>query len=1044
MKRVVSALILACSVLTAKVSLAQSWTPVQNVPNIGAYNPTLLTDGSVIVQDAAWSDWWKLTPDSSGNYATGTWTQLATVPNFGPLYYASAVLPDGRFFTMGGEYNMGNGPLWQNSGYIYDPVLDAWTPIAAPSGWSQIGDMASITLPNGMLMLLDPLSNQSALFDPLTNTLTGGYGKGKSDGNDEEGVTLLPDGTVLLVETNANQTEIFNPSTQMWTFAGNTPASLVGGGEEIGPQVLRPDGTVICFGGGGHNCIYNFNTKTWSQAPDFPVVAAGQLDCKDAPACLLPNGNVLVMTSQDFNNGVQFFEWDGSNLNPVPNTPNSPNIPAFAGNMLMLPNGQVMVTDQSSGIMLYNPVGSPNPSWAPTITSVSSSLSQGASYLISGIQFNGLSGCSAYGDDEQNFTNYPIIRITNTATGDVTYCREYNPSTMGICTGTQIVSTHFEVPSSLELGPSTIQVVTNGIASAPVSITVVPAVTSFTINPGSVQSGNVAFALLGLAQPAPAGGSPIPIFSNNSAVIVPTIVTVPAGSKSLKFPISTTAVSANTTATISANGNASPLTATLTVIPPTLAGLAIAPGTLVGGATAIGTINLNGLGVPGGSTITLSSTSGVTVPATVTIPAGATTATFAVTTSGVSSSVVSTVTATLNGSTESATITVNSATFNSFSLSSPTVVGSNPVSGTLSLSGAAPPSGIVIALSTNSKVITLPASITIPAGSSSATFSIQTASVSTTQTAAISATSSVGFQSANLTVTPPSLSAVSLSQSSAIGGSSTVVTGTITFTGEVQSQSASVSLTSSNPALVSVNSTVKLSKGQESATFNVNHHLVKSVTSVTITAKYGGIAVSTTLTLTPFTVTVLTITPSSLAGGNAATGIVTLNANVGTGSGALSVKLGASSGSVTLPATVSIAPGKSSGTFTVKTDAVSAPTTATVTATYLESSQQTSLSITPATLISVSASPSTVKGSSSTSVVGTVTLSGLAPAGGAVVNLASSQASAASVPTTVKIPAGSKSVTFKINHFKVTSSTPVKLTATLASTAQTTTLTVTP
>lgn len=1042
MKRLLPCVVLATTLLASTLSFGQSWTPVQNCPNIGAYNPTLLTDGSVIVQDAAWYDWWKLTPDSSGNYATGTWTQLANVPTYGPLYYASAVLPDGRFFTMGGEYNLNNGPLWQNLGYIYDPVLNTWTQIAAPNGWNQIGDMASIMLPNGKLMLLDPLSAEGALFDPVTNTLTGGYGKGKNDGNDEEGVTLLPDGTILLVETNANQTEIFNPATEMWTFAGNTPASLVGGGEEIGPQVLRPDGTVICFGGGGHNCIYNFNTKTWSQAPDFPVVAAGQLDCKDAPACLLPNGNVLVMTSADWNNGVQFFEWDGTNLNAVPNTPNSPFIPAYNGNMLMLPNGQVMVTDQSSGIMLYNPVGSPKAAWAPMITNISSALMQGSSYVISGTQFNGLSGCSAYGDDEQNFTNYPMIRITHNATGDITYCREFNPSTMGICTGTQIVSTNFAVPSNLETGPSTIQVVTNGIASVPVQVTVIPTVASLTVNPGSTQGGNEVFGKVVLANAAPAGGAVVPLSSSNPAAIPPNSITIPAEGTSATFTVKTIGVSVNTTATISVVGAANAASANLSILAPALASVAVAPNSLVGGASATGTVSLNGLAVTGGTTISLSSSTGATVPSSVSVPAGATTATFAITTTGVASSETVTITATLNGASQVATLTVNPATFSTLSLSPPTVVGSNTVTGTVGLSGQAPPAGLTISLTTNSKAITLPATVTIPAGSSSATFSIPTLSVSAAQTATISANSSIGFQSATLTITPPSLGSVSLSQSSVIGGSTTAVTGTIMFTGAVQASSASVSLTSSNPSLVSVNSSVKILKGESSATFIVNHHLAKTATTVTITAKSGGITTSTTLTINPFAVTGVTISPSSVSGGNTASGTVTMNANLGAGT--LSVNLTSSLTGVSVPATASIGAGKSAGTFSVKTSPVTTSASSTVTATYLGSSKQATISVTPAVLISLAVSPTAVKGNSSTSVVGTLTLSGPAPANGLVVALSSFLPAVASVPATIKIPAGSKSVTFKVSHFKVTTSTAVKLLAKLASTVQSTTLTVTP
>jgi len=36
----------------------------------------------------------------------GTWLQLASLPpGYSPLYFASAVLPDGRLIVEGGEFN---------------------------------------------------------------------------------------------------------------------------------------------------------------------------------------------------------------------------------------------------------------------------------------------------------------------------------------------------------------------------------------------------------------------------------------------------------------------------------------------------------------------------------------------------------------------------------------------------------------------------------------------------------------------------------------------------------------------------------------------------------------------------------------------------------------------------------------------------------------------------------------------------------------------------------------------------------------------------
>ena len=487
--RAISSIAALC---VAAAMQAQTWQQLSGTPNIGAFNPSLMTDGTVIVQDGDNDVWYKLTPDKKGSYANGSWSQLPTTPGYGPLYYASSVLPDGRLFTMGGEYNMGSGTIWQNKGYMYDPATNKWSFLPAPSGWANIGDMGSIILPNGKLLLCHPLSSQCALFDPLSGTMTVPYGSGKFDGNDEEGLTMLPNGTILTVNTTPNHSEIFNPTTALWSNGGTTPASLVGAGEEIGPQILRYDGTVICFGGGSHNCVYDSKTSKWTQAPDFPTIGGVALCCADAPACLLTNGNVLVQAGPpNFGSGSVFMEWDGKALNQVQGTPDATSEPSFVGNMLMLPTGQVMVTNLSPNIMLYNSVGKPDPSWAPAITTAPITVTSGGTYTISGTQFNGLSGSSGYGDDQQNYTNYPLIRITNVKTGDVFYCKEFNPSTMQICTGSKIVSTNFTVPKNIEQGASIIEVVTNGIASKPVAISVGPPVkaSSVSVYTGSLVRG---------------------------------------------------------------------------------------------------------------------------------------------------------------------------------------------------------------------------------------------------------------------------------------------------------------------------------------------------------------------------------------------------------------------------------------------------------------------------------------------------------------------------------------------------------------------------
>jgi hypothetical protein len=475
--KVLLAVAVSCVVLLAGVGIvsAQTWTPLTNQPKISASNPLLLADGRVLVLDSGGQDWWALTPDINGSYLNGTWSELASLPSgYAPTYFASAVLPDTRVFVLGGEYNFGNG-VWTTLGAIYTPKTNKWKKLTAPSGWGSVGDAQSVILADGTLMVANCCTTQEALLDAKTLTWTA-TGTGKADINDEEGWTLLPSGEVLTVDANADNTnsEIYNPATGSWSSAGSTIVQLEDpGSHELGPAVLRPDGTVIATGATGHNAVYNSTTATWATAPDFPKVKGQQLDIADGPAALLPSGNVLVMTSPGvYNLGSYFFEWNGSTFTAVPGVPNAPNDSSFYGNMLVLPTGEILFTDFSSDVELYSSTGSPEPSWAPAITKVAKTLTHGKASTVKGTQLNGLSQGAAYGDDVQAATNYPLVRITNNATGHVFFCLTEKPSSMGVATGSLIVTAHFTVPATIELGASELVVVTNGIPSNPESVTI--------------------------------------------------------------------------------------------------------------------------------------------------------------------------------------------------------------------------------------------------------------------------------------------------------------------------------------------------------------------------------------------------------------------------------------------------------------------------------------------------------------------------------------------------------------------------------------------
>ena len=91
---------------------------------------------------------------------------------------------------------------------------------------------------------------------------------------------------------------------------------------------------------------------------------------------------------------------------------------------------------------------------------------------ITGTQMSGMSHGAAYGDDCQTDTNYPLVRITNLKTKHVFYCRTHDHSSVAVQSKLSSY-TFFDVPTTVELGPSVLEVVASGIPSLPTSITVV-------------------------------------------------------------------------------------------------------------------------------------------------------------------------------------------------------------------------------------------------------------------------------------------------------------------------------------------------------------------------------------------------------------------------------------------------------------------------------------------------------------------------------------------------------------------------------------------
>src|ERR1035437_6319429 len=445
-----------------------------------------------------------------------------------------------------------------------------------------------------------------------------------------------------------------------------------------------------------------------------------------------------------------------------------------------------------------------------------------------------------------------------------------------------------------------------------------------------------------------------------------------------------------------------------------LASVTLSPTSVVGGHPSTGTVTLTGPAPTGGAAVTLTSsnTAVATVPASVTVLAGGPSANFNVTTTTVTSTPAGTITG-VYGASQNATLTVTpTPVLYTVTLSPATVVGGNSSTGTVTLNGAAPTGGAIVTLSSsNTAVATVPANVTVAAGTTTKTFTVTTFVVSSSTPVTISGTYG-GTQTATLTVTPANLLSVTLNKTSVLGG--TPSTGTVTLDGKAPSAGDVVTLTSSNTAVATVPANVTVASGTTSKTFTMTTFTVTSTTNVTITASLNGVNKTAILTVTPTSVIYsVTLNPTTVAGATPSTGTVTLNGPAPTG-GALVTLTSSNTSVATVPASVTIAAGASTATFTVTSLGASSTTTVTISGTY-GGTQTATLTVIPLALSSLTLSQTSAFGSYP--VTGTVTLNGRALSGGLVVTLTSSNIAVATVPSSVTVPAGSTTGTFTVTTF---------------------------
>lgn len=510
-----------------------TWTALPSAPAaVGLM--MMLPDGSVLAFGSSTSNTiYKLRPDAQGHYATGTWSTLASMHDT-RLYFASQVLKDGRVFVAGGEYGTGT-----YEGETYNPLTNQW--IKAPSSGQRFSDADSVLLSDGRVLvaLVTGTLKSTTLYNPTTNTWATGP---TTNGIHNESVWLvLPDNTVLFVGRDGATAERYFPSSNTWVVDSTVPVSLYDPyGSEAGGATMLPNGKALFIGSPGANAIYTPSgtsaSGTWVTAATLP----NSTGAPDAPLCMLPNGKVLCAVSpvptsaNHFPTPTTFYEYDyltdSWTAAPIPG--GSQNHSSYYGTMLVLPDGTALYSSFSSVIYSYQPDGTTVTAGKPAITSVSQNAD--GTFHVVGTQLNGWSEGSSYGDDNQNPTNYPIIRLSATSGSNIYFARSFNWSNTNVATGNTPVTTEFAVPATIPAGTYNLSVIANGIASDPVSFTwnsiqvTLPA--SVTEN-GSAGSGSVTLPS------APASDTTVTLTSSNILVAVPASVTVLAGQTTATFAI---------------------------------------------------------------------------------------------------------------------------------------------------------------------------------------------------------------------------------------------------------------------------------------------------------------------------------------------------------------------------------------------------------------------------------------------------------------------------------------------------------------------------
>jgi uncharacterized protein (TIGR03437 family) len=341
-------------------------------------------------------------------------------------------------------------------------------------------------------------------------------------------------------------------------------------------------------------------------------------------------------------------------------------------------------------------------------------------------------------------------------------------------------------------------------------------------------------------------------------------------------------------------------------------------------------------------------------------------------------------------------------------------------------------------ISTSGGQLVFPANVGIGAGSTTATF-IGAATTAVTANTDVQITGSLNGTSATTTVklTPPvatGISSVTCTPTSLAPNSTATCTVGLAA---AASTTTTISLTTDNAA-VTVPGSVVIAPGTTTGMFTATAGGFTTGGTVRIAASLNAASTVASISLVaPALLSSVACTPTSLSNGAIATCTATL-----TKAATANVDIALSSGgaSIQVPATVRVSTGASNAQFSA-TAAASGSGTVTITASAGGITKITQITV-ASSVLSISridCPTSPLVGGTTTTC--TVTLSGVAPAGGATIALASNMPSVV-VPKSITVAAGSSSNTFVATASLAVVPATATVSATLAASSSSATLTI--